>query len=46
LSRKEPFFSLHFDLYPQKTDKELGAGITEKMIEKLLREVGFGAVEC
>ena len=40
LSRKEAFFGLHFDLHPQKTDTELGADITEEMIEKLLHEVG------
>lgn len=39
LTRKEAFFGLHFDLHPEKTDTDLGAHITEEMIERLLREV-------
>ena len=39
LSRKEAFFGLHFDLHPTESDTDLGADITEEMIEKLLVEV-------
>lgn len=33
LTRRESFFGLHFDLHPNKTDKSLGVGFTEEMIE-------------
>ncbi|RJP27218.1 MAG: hypothetical protein C4527_13675 [Candidatus Omnitrophota bacterium] len=39
IPRQDAFFGLHFDLHPQKSDTELGADITEAMIEKLLSRV-------
>jgi hypothetical protein len=37
--RAQSFFGLHFDLHPRATDTELGADVTEEMIERLLRRV-------
>ena len=39
VSRADSFFGLHFDLHPGKTDKTLGADITEDMIDHLLNRV-------
>ena len=39
LPRKDSFFGLHFDLHPSKGDKELGADLSEEMVEKFLNAV-------
>ncbi len=39
VSRKDAFFGIHFDLHAGKHDTELGADVTEAMIERLLTRV-------
>jgi hypothetical protein len=39
LRRSESFFGLHFDLHPNQTDTELGAGLDGENIERLLTRV-------
>lgn len=39
LRRSDSFFGLHFDLHPNQSDTELGAGITDANIVKLLERV-------
>ncbi|MBM3293479.1 MAG: hypothetical protein FJY82_03025 [Candidatus Aminicenantes bacterium] len=39
LPRRDAFFSLHFDLHPNETDKALGTDVSEEMIARLLERV-------
>jgi len=39
LPRRDAFFGLHFDLHPRKTDRELGADVTEDNVQELLMRV-------
>jgi hypothetical protein len=39
IPRRDAFFGLHFDLHPQKTDRTLGAEVTEDNIRDLLIRV-------